>query len=159
MVGTLRSTGYQDSESSANHNGASSDSDASRENVAYSDRDSASGDCLTCWDIDEVTIRTTHKKYRKRIQASCSLDRSSLWSEVQLKWTGDSCQALWGHDQGIIRMEWDCALEEDYNSFEMHKMTVRSDQVLCIAEDTNLKAYTWESEAEPMGRWKVWYCY
>ena len=63
----LRSTRDQDSESSTNHSGTSSDSDTSRENVADSDMESASGDCVTCLDTDEVTIRTTHKKYRKRL--------------------------------------------------------------------------------------------
>ena len=43
---------------------------------------------------------------------------------------------MWGHDHEIIRMEWDHALEEGYNSFEMHKMMVRTDQLLCIAEAT-----------------------
>ena len=78
VVGTLRSTRDQDSESNANHSGASSDLDASRENVANSDMESASGDCFMCLDTDEVTIRTTHKKYRKRVQASCSLGKGSL---------------------------------------------------------------------------------
>ena len=62
-----RSTKDQDSESSANHSGTSSNSDMSRENVANSDMESASGDCVTCSDKDNVTIRTTRKKYRKRV--------------------------------------------------------------------------------------------
>ena len=58
---------------------------------------------------------------------------------------------MWGHDQEVIRREWDCTLEKDCNSFEMHKMTVRMDQLLCIAEATNSEVYTWESEAEAHG--------
>ena len=67
---------------------------------------------------------------------------------AQLKWIGNGCQAMWGHDQEVIRMEWDQTLEEDHNSFEMGKMTVRMDQLLHIAEATNSKVYTHESEAE-----------
>ena len=37
----------------------------SRENVVDSHMESASRDCFMCLDIDEVTIRTTYKKYRK----------------------------------------------------------------------------------------------
>ena len=39
-------------------------------------------------------------------------------------------------------------LRRTINSFEMHKMTVRTDQLLCIAEATNYKVYIWKSEAE-----------
>ena len=47
--------------------GASSKSDAFRENVANSNMDSASEDCLTCSDMDEVAIRMAYKKYRKKV--------------------------------------------------------------------------------------------
>ena len=149
-MGTSRITGDEDSESDK-HSGVSSKSDASRENVANSDMESASGDCLTCSDTDEVTIWSTHKKYRRRVQASCSLGKGSLLSEAQLKWVGNSCQAMWGHNHEIIRTEWDCDLEEDHNSFEMHKMTVRTDQLHCIAEATNSKIHTRELEAKANG--------
>ena len=58
VVGTLRSTGDQDSASNANYSGASSNLDSSREIVANSDIESTSVDCFTCLDTDEVTIRT-----------------------------------------------------------------------------------------------------
>ena len=38
--------------------------------MANSNMESASGDCIMCLDIDEVTIRTICKKYRKRVLAS-----------------------------------------------------------------------------------------
>ena len=151
MVGTSRSTGDQDSESDASHSGTSSFLDASRENMADSDMVSASGSCIMCSDTDELTIRTTHKKYRKRAWTSCSLGKGILWSEAQLKWIGNSCQAVWGHNNEIIRTEQNCTLEEDCNSVEMNKMTVRNDQLLHIAEATNLKIYTWELEAKALG--------
>ena len=59
-----------------------------------------------------------------------------------------SPKAMWGHDQGIVRMEWDHALEKYYSSFEMCRITVKTDQLLCIAEATSSKVYTWELEAE-----------
>ena len=60
-----------------------------------------------------------------------------------------------GHDQEVIRTEQDHAFEEDHNSFEMHKMTVRMDQSLHIAEATNSKVYTCESEVEAHGQAKA----
>ena len=155
VVGTSRSTRDQDSESDANHSGALSDSGTSRENVAESDMESASGDCIMCSDTDEVTIRTACKEYRKRVWTSCSLGKGSLWSEAQLKCIGDSHQAVWGHDHEIVRTAWDDTLEEDWNSFEMHKMLVRTDQLICIAETTNSKIYAQGSEAEAHGWAKI----
>ena len=109
--GTLRTTWDQGSESDANHSGASSDLDPSRENMANSNMESGSWDCITCPETDEVTIRTAHQKYRNRVWASCSLGKGSLWSEAQLKWIGNSCHAMWGHNNEIIRTECDCNLE------------------------------------------------
>ena len=91
----------------------------------------------------------------KRVWAFCSLDKGSLWSEAKLKWIGDSHQAIWGHDQGIMRMKWDHALEKDHNSFKMCEVTVRTDQLLHIVEATNLKVYTQELEAEAHGWMKA----
>ena len=96
VVETSRSTRDQDSESNTNDNGASSDLDVSRENVANLDIESASRDCFMCLDTDKVTIRITQKKYRKRVQASCNQGKGGLWSEAQLKWIGNSCKAVWG---------------------------------------------------------------
>ena len=155
VVGTLRSTRDQDSESDGNHSGAPSYLDASRENMANSNTESASRDCITCLDTDEITTRTTHKKYRKRVQASCSLGKDCLWSEAHLKQIGNSHQAVWGHDHEIIRTEWDCALEKDCNSFEMWKMMVSTSQLLHIAEANNLKIYPVELEATAHGWMKT----
>ena len=135
--------------------GASSDSYASRENVANCNMNSAFRDCVTCLDTDEVTIRTTCKKYKKRVQASCSLGKGSLWSEAKLKQIGDSHQAMCRYDHEIIRMEQNCIPEENYNSFEMCKMTFRTDQLCHIAEATNLKIYTHELKAKAQGWMKT----
>ena len=142
VVGTLGSTRDKDSESNANHSWASSNLETSRENLADLDMESASRDCFMCFDTDEVPIRITQKKYRKRVQASCSQGMGGLWSEVQLKWIGNNHKIMWGHDHEIVRMEQNCTLGEDYGSFKMHKMLVRTNQLLHIAEATNLKVYT-----------------
>ena len=151
----MKSTRDQDSESDANHSRASSNLNASRENVADSDMESASGDCITCSDTDEVTIRTAWKKYRKRVGASCSLGKGRLWSEGQLKQIGDSHQAMWGHVHEIIRTEQIMLLRKTTSSFEMHKMMDWIDQLLHIAEASNSKIYTQESEAETHGQAKT----
>ena len=137
VVGISRSTEDQDSEIIANHSGVSSNLDASKENVVDSHMESASRDCFTCSHTDEITIRIAQKKYRKRVQASCSQGKGNLRSEAQLKWMGDNCQVVWGHDQEIIRTERNCFLEEDHSSFEMCKMMARTDQLLFIKETTN----------------------
>ena len=130
--GSSRSTGDQ----------ASSDSDLSRENVVDSDMDTASSDCITCSDTDEVTVPTARKKYWKRVQASCSLSKGSLWTEAKLKRISNSHWAMWGHDHESVNTEWECALAEDCNSFEMQKMMVKTDQLLTIAKAAGSKIYT-----------------
>ena len=42
---------------------ASSNSDLPRENVDDSHMDTASGDCISCSDMDEVSIQTADKRY------------------------------------------------------------------------------------------------
>ena len=155
VVETSRSTRDQERGTNADYSGASSDLDASKENVANSDMESASQHCFVCLNTDKVTIRISQKKQRKRVQASCSLGKGGLWSEAQLKWIGNSCQAMWGHDHEISRTEEDCTLEEDHSSFEMHKTVVRTDQLLHIAEATNSKVFAWKSEAKAHGQMKA----
>ena len=137
-AGSSQSTGDQ----------ASLDSDSSRENVADSDLDTTSGDCVSYSDTDEVSIQTTYKKYQCRVRASCKLSKYSLWTEAQLKRINNSCQDIWGHDHESVRSEQKHALVEDYNSFEMPKMMVRTDQLLSIAEVTGSKIHTGESKAK-----------
>ena len=120
-----------------------------------SNLDTASRDCISFSDTDEVSIRAAHKKYRKRVWASCRLSKGSLWTEAQLKRINDSCQNVWGHDHEIVRTEQKCSLVEDCNSFEMCKMMVRTSQLLCITEATGSKIYTRELEAKTHGRVKT----
>ena len=145
VAGSLRSTGDQ----------ASSDSDLSREDVADSDMDTASGDCITCLDTDEVTVWTTQKKYQKRVRVSCRLSKGSLWTDAQLERIGESHQAMWGHSHESIPAEQDCALAEDHNSFEICRMMVRTDQLLCIATATDSQIYTRDLDAKARGQVKT----
>ena len=113
-----------------------------------SDLDTASRDCLSCSDIDEVSIGATHKKYRKTVRASCKLSKGSDWTETQMKRIRDSHQDVWAHDHKTVRAKHKCAVVDDHTSFKMRRMTTRTDQLLHIAEATGSKIYTRESEAE-----------
>ena len=97
------------------------------------------------------------QKYQK-VQASCRLSKGSLWTEAQLKRIGNSCQYVWGHDHKSIRTEQDCGLAGDHNSFEMWKMMVRTDQLLCIAKATGSKITPETQRPKPMAGWRLWYC-
>ena len=57
-----------------------------------------------------------------------------------MKRIGGNHQDVWGHDHKIIRTEWKCALPKDNTSFEMRRMTTRTDQLLHIAEATGSKS-------------------
>ena len=139
-----------DADQSSDELDSSSDS---QEGAADSGPKSAIRNCLMCSDTEEAAVNTTHKKFKKKVQASCSIAKSCLWSEAQLKQIGDSHQAVWGSDHEIIQTEWELALEEDCTSFEVNKMMVRTDQLLWIKEATHSKILPQESEAEVHG-WK-----
>ena len=55
---------------------------------------------------------------------------------------------MWGYGHDSIRAEQKGTLSEDCNCFELCKMIVRTDQLLCIAKATGSKVYPQESEAE-----------
>ena len=52
-------------------------------------------------------------------------------------------------------MEWNCTLAEEGNSFEMGRMMVRTDQLLCTAVATDSQIYTRDSEAKAHGQAKT----
>ena len=62
---------------------------------------------------------------------------------------------MWGHDHKNIKTDLDHTLAEDHNTFEMHKMMVRTDQLLQITEATVSKIYSRDSEAKANGRAKT----
>ena len=59
---------------------------------------------------------------------------------------------MWRHNHESIHIEWDYALVEDHNSFEMCRMTVRTDQLLHIAVATGSQIYTRDLEAKAHGQ-------
>ena len=85
-----------------------------QESAADSGPNSATGDYLMC---QEVAVNSTHKKFWKIWWVSCSITKGCLWSETQLRLTGDSHQAVWGSDYEFIWAEWEHTLKEGHNSF------------------------------------------
>ena len=75
--------------------------------------------------------------------------------EVQVRQIKDSCQAIWDSDHEIVQTEWLITLEEDHTSFEVNRMTIRTEQLLGVKEATHSKVYTWDSEAEAHGQKKT----
>ena len=59
---------------------------------------------------------------------------------------------MWGHNHESVQTELDCALAEDHNSFEMCRMMVRTDQLLCIAVATDSQIYTRDSKVKAHGQ-------
>ena len=73
----------------------------------------------------------------------------------RLKWKelgkSSGCMGPWpGHCQVRKKMH----SSHDWDSFEMWKMMVRTDQLLCIMDATSSKIHQWGSEAETDGRVK-----
>ena len=91
---------------------------------------SATRDCFTCSDTEEITIIATCKKLWKNVWAPCSIAKGCLWTEGQLRWIGDSHHTVWGSNYEVIKTEWDLTLKEDCRSFEVNQMMVRTDQLL-----------------------------
>ena len=88
------STGGNESEDNTDYCGDESTQDELRENMADSNLESASGDCLSCLDTKEVVIRNAWKRFQKKVQAPCSIVRGCLWSQSQLKQIQDSHQTM-----------------------------------------------------------------
>ena len=88
------------------------------------DLDTASGDCLSCSDTDDMSIWTTWKRYRKRVRVSCKLIKGSNWTEAQMKrirrqssgshmgpWPGHHQVRAEMHSSWRLRLLWD--VEDD----------------------------------------------
>ena len=96
-------------------------------------------------------MRMVHKKYRKRIRASCKLSKGMDWTDVQLKRIEGGHQDVWGHNHEIIRVKQNCTLMDDHTYFEMRWIATRTGQLIHIAKATGSKIYTRESEAQTQG--------
>ena len=144
------------SEDAVDQGGSRSDSgNDSWECVTDSGPKSASGDCPTCLDNKEAAVRSAHKKFHKKVLASCSLAKLGLWRNAQLEWISNNHQTLWGSDYKGVKTEWDPTLKEDYSSFKVSRMTIQTDQLLWIKEATNAKIYLCEHGTEVHGRKKI----
>ena len=84
------STDEHDSGDKTNHCSDKSTQNELSENVVNSDLESASGNCLTCLDTEEVAVRTAWKRFWKKVWASCSIARGCLWSKAKLNQIKDS---------------------------------------------------------------------
>ena len=98
-----------------------------------------------CLDTDEAAVNSAHKKFWKKVWPSCTITKGCLWLEAQLKWIGDSCQAVWESNYGVIKTEQALALREDHPSFEAIKMTDRTEQLHQIKEATHLNIHLCKS--------------
>ena len=136
-----------DAEQGGNESDSSSDL---QQSAADSGPESATGDCLMFSDTEEAVINSTHKKFWKKVWVSCSIAKGCLWYEI-----GDNCHTAWGTDHEVIKTEWDLTLMEDCSSFEVNKMTTRTNQLLWIKEATSSKIHPCELEAEVYGRKKT----
>ena len=134
-----------------------SDSDSeSQTSTTNSDQESVTGDCLTCSDTEEAVVKIAHKKFHKKVQASCRPSRKGLWKVPQMAWIDKYHQAVWASNFGIVWTEWELALDEAYGSFEVNRMTMWTDQLHLIKEATRVKnIYPWEPEAKAQGRKKI----
>ena len=81
------------------------DSGSLRGYVVDSDLDTASGDCFSYSDTEEVSIQTAQKRYRKRLRASYKLSKGSDWMEAKQKRISECHEDIWSHDLAIIRSE------------------------------------------------------
>ena len=124
--------------------------------TANSDQKSVTGDCLTCSDTEETAVKSTCKKFCKKVWTSCSLIRQGLWKIAQMAQIGESHQTVRGSDYEIVKTEQELTLNEDYGSFKV-KRILWTDQLLHIKEATDPKKniYLLEHEAKVQGRKKT----
>ena len=100
-----------------------------------------------------MAIRTTQKRFQKKVRASCSIARGCLWSKAQLKQIKDSCQAIWGSDHEIIWTEWKITLREESHFFWSEQDDCHNWPNFFKSKRPPTQKSTLESEAEAHG-WK-----
>ena len=140
----------------ANQGGDESDSDSdSLESAANSIPESATGDCLSCSDTKQAAVKSAHKKFHKKVWASCSLAKWDLWKEAQLGQIGDCCQTMWGVTMKSSRQSRISLSMRTTGSFEVNKLIVLTNQLLKIKDVTHVKLYPCEHKAKIHGREKT----
>ena len=80
--------------------------------------DTASRDCLSCLDTDEISMRMAYKKYRKRVRASCKSSKGMDWMDEEIKRIKGDHQDMWGHNHKVLRAKQKCSLADDCSSNE-----------------------------------------
>ena len=133
----------------------SSDSSSSRGSSVDPNLDTASRDCLFCLDTDDICMRMTCKKYRKRVSMSCKSSKGVDWTDAQMKKIKGGHQDVWGQNYKIIRAKQRLTLADNCTPFKMRWMTTRTDQLIHIAKVTGSKFYTSELEVRAQGLAKV----
>ena len=113
-AGSPKSTGDQ----------VSSDSGSSRGSSVDSNLDTATWDCLSCSDTDEISVRTAREKYGKRVRASCMSSKGIVLDECTwMKRNGGQPSRHVGlHDHEIV-WAWAeaCSSRWPVISFEMRR--------------------------------------
>ena len=90
--------------------GSESDlSSDSQESAADSGPEPATGDCLMCSHTKEVTVNSTHKKFWKKVGASCNSAKGCLWAEDQLKQIDNGHHVVWDSNYEVIKTEQELA--------------------------------------------------
>ena len=118
----------------------SSGTRSSRGSLLDSNLDTASGECLSCSDTNEISMRTVHKKYRERVRVSYKSSKGVDWMDIQMKRIKGGHQDGRGQDLKIVSTEQRCTLADDHTSFKMRRMATRTDQLICIAKATGSKS-------------------
>ena len=59
--------------------------------------ESATGDdCPTCLETDDMAVRSIHKRFCKKVQASCSPSKQEPWKGAQMEQIGNHHNTVWG---------------------------------------------------------------
>ena len=127
------------------------------ESITNSGPKSVTGDdCLMCSDTEDVAVKSTHRKFHRKAQASCSPAKQSLWKDDHLGQIWNNHKPVLGSDYKTIKTEWDVTLDRDSHSFEISGMTVYTNQLLWIKVATNARnIYTREHKTNIDGMKKA----
>ena len=123
-------TDWDDDKSDSERDSRESVTDSSPESVTWDD-------CLMCLDSKDVTVKSAHKKFHKKVSTSCSPTKQSLWKDAQLEQIGNNHKTVWGNNYKSIKIEWDLPQDRDPSSFKVGGMMVCTNQLLHIEVATN----------------------
>ena len=95
------------SEDNADQDDDESDSETDLwESIIDSSAKSVTGDdCLTCSATEDTAVKSAHKKFHKKVMASCSPAKQGLWKNAQLEQIRNNCNTMLGSDYEAIKTE------------------------------------------------------